>query len=138
MSTGKKIRRERRDQELSQRELAETAGLALNTVSLIERGLRTPSVTTVARIARALGVEPGELIEEPAFVGKEDAPMSSPGRAIKRDFTDNVAAKDVVDETDVRIHIGEFSELLREKGVDEDTVDMVVGVAKQVARQQQR
>ena len=88
MATGKRIRRVRRDQELSQRELAQRAGLSLNTVSLIERGRRTPGVDTLARIARALGVSPGELIEEPALAGKAEAPLGSgqPRKAEERPY----------------------------------------------------
>src|SRR3712207_9296209 len=73
MTTGRKIRRVRMDQELSQRELAQRAGLSMNAISLIERELRTPGINTLAKIAYALGVSPGELIEEPTLP-KVDAP----------------------------------------------------------------
>lgn len=60
---GPKLRKLRRDAWLNQDELAEMAGVSEHTVMRIELG-RTPhpSRTTVRKIARALGVHPGELV----------------------------------------------------------------------------
>lgn len=46
----------------TQQQLADQAGLSLNSVSLIERGERSPTLYTMARIATALGVEVRELL----------------------------------------------------------------------------
>ena len=47
---------------LSLRALAELSGLQAYSLSRIERGLVDPQVSTVRRLAFALGVESGELL----------------------------------------------------------------------------
>jgi transcriptional regulator with XRE-family HTH domain len=58
---GKAIRELRRKQDASLEALAPRAGLALNTLSLIERGQANPTWETVKQIAAALGVPVSEL-----------------------------------------------------------------------------
>ena len=53
---GRRIRELRKQKRLSQTELAEKAGVALMTVSRLERGEHDPHVRTLSRIARSLGV----------------------------------------------------------------------------------
>lgn len=54
----------RRDQALTQQELAERSGVSLNTINRLERGYpaRPP---TVRKLAEALGVTPADLMTEP-------------------------------------------------------------------------
>ena len=61
---GDSVRTWRRDRGLTQEALAERLDLSVAYVSLIERGGRNPPFTTVIEIARALGVAPGDLIQE--------------------------------------------------------------------------
>ena len=49
---------------LSQIALCDAANMDYTYPSLLERGLRTPSLLVVIEIARALGVEPAELVVE--------------------------------------------------------------------------
>ena len=56
------LRRKRRDQQMTQEELAERAGLSARYVGAIERGDVSASVTVLGQIAEALGVEPGDLL----------------------------------------------------------------------------
>jgi transcriptional regulator with XRE-family HTH domain len=58
---GRNVARIRNDRGLSQDALAEKADLDRAYVSGIERGVRNPGIKTVLRIARALGVEVGDL-----------------------------------------------------------------------------
>jgi transcriptional regulator with XRE-family HTH domain len=61
---GERIRDERRRRGFTQAELAETLNLSVAYVSLIERGGRNPSFTTVVAIARALGVSAAHIVPE--------------------------------------------------------------------------
>lgn len=60
---GRRLRKLRRDQDLSQEALGGLADLDRNYVSGIERGERNPSLVNICRLAAALGVEPSVLME---------------------------------------------------------------------------
>ncbi len=60
---GRRIRRLRRDHDLSQEALAGLAELDRTYISGIERGERNPSLVNICRLAGALGVEPAALLE---------------------------------------------------------------------------
>jgi transcriptional regulator with XRE-family HTH domain len=59
---GRAIRATRHERQLSQEELGWRSGVHRNYVGGIERGERQPSVTTLARLAVALDVEPSQLL----------------------------------------------------------------------------
>jgi transcriptional regulator with XRE-family HTH domain len=66
MDIGKNIREAREAQGLMVSEVARRAGLTVSGVQFVEEGrVRNPTVDTVVKIARALGVAPGELLKEP-------------------------------------------------------------------------
>lgn len=50
---------------LTQRELAERAGMTEATINRIERGVHEPRISTVRRLAAALDVDPEELLDDP-------------------------------------------------------------------------
>lgn len=54
---GRRLRRLRRDRDLSQEAVAHMAGLDRTYVSGVERGERNPTLVNVCRLAGALGVE---------------------------------------------------------------------------------
>jgi transcriptional regulator with XRE-family HTH domain len=58
---GRNVARIRNDRGFSQDTLAEKADLDRTYVSGIERGIRNPGIKTILRLARALGVEVGDL-----------------------------------------------------------------------------
>ncbi|MCX6028114.1 MAG: cupin domain-containing protein [Chloroflexi bacterium] len=62
-SLGARLHGLRKERELSQRELAELAGLSPNAISLIERNEISPSVATLQRLAGALKVKMGYFFE---------------------------------------------------------------------------
>ena len=62
MNLGKAIKLCRTQQDLSQAQLAELAGISVSYLSLLERGKRDPSFSTVQDIASALGVPLGILV----------------------------------------------------------------------------
>src|SRR5215210_1208414 len=59
-----KLRQLRRDQALSQQELAGLAGTTQETISRLERGQNAARGHTVRKLAEALGVKPKELMTE--------------------------------------------------------------------------
>lgn len=60
---GKNVRVLRAQAGLTQEQLAFEAGIDLTYVGGIERGVRNPSVLVLARLAQALKVEPGRLLQ---------------------------------------------------------------------------
>lgn len=58
---GDRLRELRTERNLSQEHLAELAGLDRNYIGQIERAERNVALVNIVRIAKALGVEAGEL-----------------------------------------------------------------------------
>lgn len=58
---GKRVAEVRRAQKLTQEQLAEKSGLTPLTIGFVEQGRRWPRITTLHRIAKALGVSVDEL-----------------------------------------------------------------------------
>lgn len=61
---GDRVSELRRAKFLTQVELAQRAGLTESTVSRLERGLQLARISTVRKLAGALGVEPAEIVNE--------------------------------------------------------------------------
>lgn len=59
---GRVLARLRHDSGLSQERLAEMAGLERGYISLIERGLRMPTVDTVFRLSRGMKTAPSHFV----------------------------------------------------------------------------
>lgn len=53
---GKRLRELREERRISLRELSRLSGISVNALSLIERGMTSPSVSTLYRLVDALGV----------------------------------------------------------------------------------
>lgn len=60
---GKRVRDIRLQRKLSQEKLAELADLHRNYVGVLERGGQNPSLLIILKLARALDVRPGKLID---------------------------------------------------------------------------
>jgi transcriptional regulator with XRE-family HTH domain len=58
---GRNMRRRRKELGMSQEELGDRAGLEQSYVSNVEAGTRNVSIDNIARIARSLGAEIGQL-----------------------------------------------------------------------------
>ena len=58
------LRRNRENKGLSQEELALNCGLDRTFISLLERGLRQPSLSTVFTVAGELGLSANELVRQ--------------------------------------------------------------------------
>jgi transcriptional regulator with XRE-family HTH domain len=57
-----KIKELREERGLSTRVFARMAGISTETLYRVEHGKRQPSLATLGKIARALGVDPRELL----------------------------------------------------------------------------
>jgi transcriptional regulator with XRE-family HTH domain len=60
---GKKICEIRLSKKLSQSDVAKTLGVHRSYISGLERGVRNPSLITVQKIAKALGVSADKLVK---------------------------------------------------------------------------
>ncbi len=60
---GERLKDLRIRQALTQEELAAKASLGKNTVNRLERDLTEPHMSTLRKLAQALGVEPHELVK---------------------------------------------------------------------------
>jgi transcriptional regulator with XRE-family HTH domain len=76
LDIGSKLKAIRGEKRISLRTLAKLSGLSVNTLSLIERNITSPTVNTLFNISRALGVKINyffdeEMIEEAIFTKKD-------------------------------------------------------------------
>lgn len=60
---GKKLKLERVKRDLSQEKLAELADLHKNAIGFIERADNSPTLETIDKIAKALNMNPSELLK---------------------------------------------------------------------------
>ena len=60
---GRNVARLRKEAGMSQEAFADHAGLARSYISDIERGARNPTIAVVERLAKALPVSPGRLLD---------------------------------------------------------------------------
>lgn len=60
---GKKLKEIRLKKDLSQGDVAKILGVHRTYISGLERGVRNPSLLTVQKVAKALGIKSKELIE---------------------------------------------------------------------------
>ena len=73
---GKRLKKIRIDANLTQEQLAEKIQVSPDFISLIERGERSPSLETIAKIASALNKDISELFR---FDDEEKKPTMSKG-----------------------------------------------------------
>ena len=73
----------RREAGMSQDEVALRASMNRTEVSSLERGLRSPRVETVVKLAGALEVEPGRLFEGPCLAARR-VPLGPVSRGARR------------------------------------------------------
>ena len=60
---GARIRARREARGLTQAALAEAVGVSSNYLSVLERGHKLPTLDTLVRLAKALQVSPGDLLD---------------------------------------------------------------------------
>jgi len=60
---GKNLKRIRTDKNISQGDIARELGVDRGFISNIENGKTNPTLTTIVKLARAIGVSSGELLK---------------------------------------------------------------------------
>jgi transcriptional regulator with XRE-family HTH domain len=73
---GASVRRIRTSRRLTQESLAELAGLATDYVGFVERGENVPTLLVILRLARALGVDAADLLEDLTLRTIEDPDLT--------------------------------------------------------------
>ena len=68
------LRRLRKDKGLSQEELAHQSDLDRTYISLLERGLRQPSLSSILQLSKPLGVSSADILAEVEEKLNEDSP----------------------------------------------------------------
>lgn len=61
---GANLKRERERRVLTQKMLAQKAGVGYPTISRIENDHAEPHFSTIRKLAKALGIDPAELVKE--------------------------------------------------------------------------
>jgi transcriptional regulator with XRE-family HTH domain len=82
---GRRVAVIREELELTQKQVAERAGIARNTLYRVEAGrLPNPGAQVIEGVARGLGVPPGELFKDPAesFTTRAGVTISPKGTAV--------------------------------------------------------
>jgi transcriptional regulator with XRE-family HTH domain len=70
LTQGERVRLLRRRRGWTQRELAERAGVTHTTIVRLERGGSDPNISTIRKVAEALGVSPAEVLGEGAALAR--------------------------------------------------------------------
>lgn len=79
MDLGARIKSIRKERKLTQKELANKAGIATITLQQYERGVREPKLEQIQKIASALGVSIGEMLaQEPMSISGITSGLISP------------------------------------------------------------
>lgn len=93
------IRRIRNEQNMTQFELAEKAGLADKYIGYIETGRQWGSIETLLKLANALGVEPADLLRANNDTGSPppNAAAADPNRLLSNLKADFAAFIDMVE-----------------------------------------
>lgn len=85
---GSRVRERRLARGFTQEQLAERAGLSYKFVGEVERGLGNPTLVTLASLADALGIDPGDLVR--ITTDAEVGTVSPADYATVRDALDSI------------------------------------------------
>ena len=80
MHFGRALRRRREERGLSQEELAGRADSSTVYISALERGLYNPTIGVVFELARALEIQPIDLIKDIPSGARVEGPKGRPAR----------------------------------------------------------
>lgn len=84
---GKHLKQLRQLQELTQQELAERADMSISFLSTIERGLKSPTIETLEKLAEALGISLSQLMSFDSGVKLIEDDRASQLRQLLTEYT---------------------------------------------------
>lgn len=90
MRFGKRVRQLRQMQDLTQEQLAEMANLSVSFLGGVERGVKSPTIETLEKLATALGVTLGEMMNFDSGVKLLDDDKTVQLRRILTEYTDKI------------------------------------------------
>lgn len=104
---GARLRALRNEAGLTQAQIAESVGVAPETMSRIERGRLAPSRDLISRLAEAIGIEPGAFFKRDAVAIKKPAlrPVDRRLLTLVKDLPDALV-EDVVRGVRLLIEVG--------------------------------
>ena len=79
----KRVRERRREAGISQEILADRSGLSLALISEIERSATNPSLTTLAKLAKGLGLSIAEMLDQEEYLDSGERIMELIQRNLK-------------------------------------------------------
>jgi transcriptional regulator with XRE-family HTH domain len=106
VSIGDKVRATRKAAGISQEEVARRAGVSLNVINRLERGvILDPHYSTLRGIASALGVPVEDLVREPAFASRPEVRewLSEQGHETLEEFRSMVEELETLEEVEQAI-----------------------------------
>lgn len=96
-SIGQRLRQIRKDLSLSLTDLSERSAVSIGTLSQLERGKGQPSLRTIERISRGLGVPPFWLLDVPGQESSADESLVvRSGQGVKLTVTEQGMAKTLI------------------------------------------
>lgn len=126
MNLAERIRTARKERQLSQEALAHRAGLSLRAFRSLERGEAVdPHYSTLSGIATALDMSVAELVGEPEFAGKGEAPAEEAGPPLVKDSAARMTFKTTIKAKPERVEVEEIlRDLFRRvrQGEDDDVL----------------
>lgn len=78
-SIGQKIRRLRKQKNMTLKDLSDRAGVSQSMLSQIERGIASPTIVSLVSIANALSLSAAAFFEDNMPVGEEESPVLPSG-----------------------------------------------------------
>jgi transcriptional regulator with XRE-family HTH domain len=110
VTEGIRLQEIRERQFLTQQELADLAGVAKVTIARIETGVTRPSFATIRKLAAALGVEPAEIVPDPAALRRGRRRESGEEKEVSPCRSQDVRTVGMEEQSDEGLYEGLYKE----------------------------
>src|SRR5215207_6716077 len=117
-SGGEYLAEQRRQAQLSLRQLSDLAGVSNPYLSQIERGLRKPSAEVLQQLAKALRISAETLYVRAGILDPDDSPEGAEGGRRTTRVVDAVLLDPVLNERQKRVLLDVYASFVRENSTD--------------------